>query len=99
METKHTYFIEHKVFGKWLTFDGELTDNPDNPWILKFEEDWLAEDYLKPQSPTITSDFSGQHVHYNYSFVIMHEQLVEQIAEKNDGVNLYTDFIVTKHNA
>lgn len=95
MENEYKYFIEHKELKSWLKYNGDLTNDPNQ--ALSFDSKWKAEGWLKPQSPTITSDFSGRNVTTDYTFVWMHENLKKQIAAVNNGADLYTDFVITEH--
>jgi len=97
MKTGYKYFIEHKTLHTWLVVDGTLTNNPNEPGIMSWDEGWLAEEYLKPLQPRVTSDFTGQVSRTDYSGVNIWLALKDQIAEKNNGADLYSDFIITEH--
>ena len=97
VKTGFKYFIEHSTLRTWVTIDGTLTNNPHEAGIISFDEDWIAEKYLNPIEPDITSDFSGRTVRYDYAGQSLWNSVKKQIAEKNNGADLYTDFIITEH--
>ncbi len=97
MDKKIKYFIEHHTLKTWLVYDGRLTNNAFHKGIITHDEKWKAEKFLKPQEPTITSDYSGKSVTTDYAWVHMHNALVSEIAEKNNGADLYKDFIISEH--
>lgn len=90
------YFIEHKENHKWVTYNGELTNDPNDDGIISFNEDWLANRWLRELYPTISSDFSGRVTTVDTSIIDMQLYLKRQIFEKN-GADLFSDFIITEH--
>ena len=97
MKTGYKYFIEHKDLGTWVTILGDLTNNPDELGLISFDERWLAEDHLKPVKPHVTSDYSGTRINIDYFGASLWAGIKNNIAEKNNGANIYTDFIITEH--
>jgi hypothetical protein len=92
----YKYFIEHKDLHTWITIDGTLTNDPNHKSLVTFNDSFTAEDCLKPKTPDMTSDFSGNHVSYDWSGVHLWEMMRERIMEKSQS-DLYKDFIVTEH--
>lgn len=97
MKIAYKYFIEHKTLHTWVTIEGALTNDPNDGGLIMFDERWIAEKYLQPVEPEITSDFSGNNIHYDYTSQSIWNALKDGISKKNNGADLYKDFIITEH--
>jgi hypothetical protein len=93
----YKYFIEHKTLHLWLVCDGTLTSNPNEVGLLSFNEQWIAKKYLSPIEPEIRSDYTGRTSTTDYTGHFLSDMLKRLTAEKNNGADLYSDFIITEH--
>lgn len=93
---KNKYFIEHKETHTWLRYDGELTNDPNDAALLSFKERFLAERWFRELEPVITSNFAGTTITTDNTLNLQN-YLRALISQKNNGADLYKDFIVTEH--
>lgn len=97
-KTMYTYFLEHKTLRTWLTFDGELTNNPTHSKLWQNSHKDYAENELKQRELEYSHDFSGtrRYINQGSQIALGLQGLLKENAMKN-GFDLFNDFIVTEH--
>lgn len=98
---EHTaWLIELKSTGQWVTCNGKLTRDPNDPTLLKVSGDeFMARQWIRPMLRLKQSNFQNTKFWYD-------EKTDDMIAIQNAirdsikalGYDLYSDFIPTQHN-